>query len=62
MAFPSVSAPNFVSVSPSMGILIPPSKKDRSIHTVVFLLLELHVVCEFYLGNGMVLFLSQSVD
>jgi hypothetical protein len=28
----------------------PPSKEDRSIHTLVFLLLELHVVCEFYLG------------
>ena len=38
-----------VSVSIPMGILIPPSKKDHSIHNVVFLLLEL-VVCELYLG------------
>jgi hypothetical protein len=29
---------------------VPPSKKDQSIHTLVFLLLELHVVCELYLG------------
>jgi hypothetical protein len=28
----------------------PPSNKDQSIHTMVFLLLELHVVCELYLG------------
>jgi hypothetical protein len=28
---------------------IPPSKKDQSIHTLVFLLLEFHVFCEFYL-------------
>ena len=27
-----------------------PSKKDWSIHTLIFLLLELHVVCELYLG------------
>jgi hypothetical protein len=29
---------------------VPPSKKDRKIYTLVFLLFELHVVCEFYLG------------
>ena len=29
---------------------VPPSKKDQSIHTLVFLLLELQVVCELYLG------------
>ena len=28
---------------------VSPSKKDGSIHTLVFLLLELHVVCELYL-------------
>ena len=44
MAFASVSAPHFVSV------FAPSSKKDRSTHTSVFLLLELHVVCELYLG------------
>ena len=32
------------------GYFVPPSKKDQSIHTVVFLLLEVHVVCELYLG------------
>jgi hypothetical protein len=30
--------------------LAPPSKKDQSIHTLVFFLLEFHVVCELYLG------------
>jgi hypothetical protein len=34
----------------SHGYFVPPSKKDRSIHTVVFLLLEFHVICELYLG------------
>jgi hypothetical protein len=47
---PSLSAPNFVSVTPSMGIFLPLSKKDRSIHTSVFLLLEFHVLCKLYLG------------
>jgi hypothetical protein len=32
------------------GYFVPPSKKDRRIHTLVFLLLEFHVVCELYLG------------
>ena len=41
MVSPSVSAPNLVSVTPSMGIL--------SIHTLVFLL-EFHVFCKFYPG------------
>ena len=30
--------------------VVPFSKKDQSIHTLVFLLLELHVVCEMYFG------------
>jgi len=34
----------------SHGYFDSPSKKDRSIHTLVFLLLELHVVCELYIG------------
>jgi hypothetical protein len=33
----------------SHGYFVPPSKKDRSIHTLAFLL-ELHVICELYLG------------
>ena len=31
------------------GYFLPPSKKDQSIHTLVFLL-ELHVACELHLG------------
>jgi hypothetical protein len=34
----------------SHGYFVPPSKKDQSIHTLVLLLLELHVVCELYVG------------
>ena len=29
---------------------VPHSKKDQSIHTLIFLLLEFHVFCELYLG------------
>jgi hypothetical protein len=50
MVFPSVLAQNFVSVTPSMGILFPHSKKEQSIYTLVFLLLEFHVFCKLYLG------------
>ena len=50
MVISSVSIPHFVSVTPSMGVLFPPSKMDISIHTMVFLLLEFHVACELYLG------------
>jgi hypothetical protein len=32
------------------GYFIPHSKKGRSIHTLVFLLLEFHVFCKLYLG------------
>jgi hypothetical protein len=31
------------------GYFVPPSKKDQSIHTLVFLL-EFHVFCKLYLG------------
>ena len=55
MAFPSVSAPHFVFVYPPVSILIPTSKKDQSIYTVVFLLLELHEVCELYLKDSKLL-------
>jgi hypothetical protein len=44
MAFPSVSAPYFVSVFAPVSIFVSPCKKDQSIHTLVFLL-ELHAVC-----------------
>jgi hypothetical protein len=42
MAFSSVSAPLCIS---SLEYVVTPSKKVRSIYTLVFLLLELHVVC-----------------
>ena len=32
------------------GYFVPPSKKDRSIHTLVFVLLEFHMFCDFILG------------
>jgi hypothetical protein len=32
----------------SPGYFVPPSKKDRSIHTLDFLILELHLVCKSY--------------
>ena len=50
MVLPSVSALHFVSVTPSMGISFPHSMKERSVHTLVFLLLEFHVVFKLYLG------------
>jgi hypothetical protein len=37
------------------GYFVPPSKKDRSIHTLVFLLLEFHVFCEFYISYSKLL-------
>ena len=49
MVISSVSTPHLVSVTSSMGVLFPPSKMDRSIHTMVFLLLEFHGVCELYI-------------
>jgi hypothetical protein len=33
------------------GYFVPPSKKDGSIHTLVFLL-DLHVICELHLGSS----------
>jgi hypothetical protein len=51
MAFPSVSTPHFVSIFPRVGILFPLLRNtEASIHTLVFLLLGLHIVCELYLG------------
>ena len=34
----------------SLEDFVPLSKKDQSTHTSVFLLLELHVICELYPG------------
>ena len=50
LTFPSVSTPHFISIFPPLSILFPLSKKHWSILTLVFLLLELHVICELYLG------------
>jgi hypothetical protein len=41
MVLPSISAPNFVSVTPSMGILFPILRRNKK--KEVFLLLEFHV-------------------
>jgi hypothetical protein len=40
------------TLSPYLLLLVfcSPSKKDRSTHTLVFLLIELHMVCELYPG------------
>jgi hypothetical protein len=40
MVHPFVSAPNFVT--PSMGVLFPILRRDGSVHTLVFFLLEFH--------------------
>jgi hypothetical protein len=56
MVHPFVSAPIFVSVTPSMSILFTilrrgeVSKEEWSIHALLFLLLEFHVFCKLYLG------------
>jgi hypothetical protein len=39
----------FLRIS-SLEYFVLPSKKGQSIRTLVFLLLELYVVCELYLG------------
>ena len=49
MVFPSVSAPKLCLCISSHGYFVPRSKKEWSIHTLVFLL-EFHVVFKFYLG------------
>ena len=49
MVHPFVLAPNFVSVTPSMGVLFPFLRRD-SVHTLVFVLLEFNVFCKLYLG------------
>jgi hypothetical protein len=42
-------APNFVSVTPSMGCFVPNYKKEQSVHTLVFVLLEFHAFSKLYL-------------
>ena len=49
MPFPLISAIYFISIFAPMSVFVP-SKKDQSTHTLVFLLKELHVVCELYPG------------
>jgi hypothetical protein len=48
MVYPSVSAPQFVSEIPSMGISFPLILRTK-VFTLVFLLLEFHEFCELYL-------------
>jgi hypothetical protein len=52
MVMLSVSAVNYVSETPSRGILFTLSKKDQNIHMLIFLLLEFHVFCKLYLGDS----------
>jgi hypothetical protein len=49
MVIPSVSAPKLCLCNSFHGYFVPPSKKDRSIHILVFLLLEFHVFWKLYL-------------
>ena len=53
--FPSLSSlpPKTLPPSTSIDYFVPPSQKDQSIHTLVFLPLELQVVCELYSGYSM---------
>ena len=48
--FSSVSDSHFVSLFATHEYFVSPSKKDQSTHTLVFFLLELHVVFELYHG------------
>ena len=43
--------PGFAPVT----VFVTPSRKDQSVHTLVFLLFEVHVVCELYLGYSDIL-------
>jgi hypothetical protein len=51
---PFVLAPNFVSNS-FHGYFVPYSKEKRSIHPLVFRLLDILVFCKLYLGCSMFL-------
>jgi hypothetical protein len=48
MVHPFVTAPNFVYVTPSMGVSFPILRRG-SIHTFVFVLLEFHAFSKLYL-------------
>jgi hypothetical protein len=50
MVIASGFAPNIVSCNSIHGYFVPCSKKEQSIHTLVFLILEFHVFCKLYLG------------
>jgi hypothetical protein len=52
---PSISAPHFVSVNPSVGILFHLLRKIEVSTLWFVLLLEFHVVCELYLGYSKLL-------
>jgi hypothetical protein len=48
MVHPFISAPNFVSVTPSMGVLFPILRRGK-VSTLVFVLLEFHAFSKLYL-------------
>jgi hypothetical protein len=48
MVIPSVCAPNFVSVTPSMGILFPLLRRIKVSTLWSFFLLKFHVFCKLY--------------
>ena len=50
IVIPSISAPHFVSVTPSIGILFFLLRRIKVLHTLVYLLLEFHVFYKLYLG------------
>jgi hypothetical protein len=50
MVVPSVSAPNFVSVTPSMDILLPLLRKILSFWTNIHLSVSAYYVCSFVIG------------
>jgi hypothetical protein len=60
MVHPFISAPNFVSVTPSKGVLFP----LLSVHTSVFIFLEFHVFRKLYLISWVSFFilLQDSVE
>ena len=49
MVIPSISAPHFVSVTLSLGVLFPLLRRIE-VSTLVFILLEFHVVYKLYFG------------
>jgi hypothetical protein len=51
---PFVLAPNFVSVTPFMGILFPILRRNKD-HPLVFPLLDFLLFCKLYLGCSMFL-------